>query len=111
MLSRFGPEFSGVVNHKKVPTRTRDTNYCGYNFGNKPLFGFTSHRLVRRRNEVGMNPNQYRLNAADFLSLASKAGDSCQTSHFIDMALYWFNMAEKVETGARVVLSETGLAA
>jgi len=55
--------------------------------------------------------DQYRLNAADFLSLANKAGDSCQASHFIDMALYWFNMAEKVEGGARIALSETGLAA
>jgi hypothetical protein len=59
-----------------------------------------------------MSPtDQYRLNAADFLSLASKAGDSCQVSHFIDMALYWFNMAEKVETGAGMVLRDTGLAA
>jgi hypothetical protein len=59
-----------------------------------------------------MSPtDQYRLNAADFLSLASKAGDSCQASHFVDMALYWFNMAEKVETAARMVLRDTGLAA
>jgi hypothetical protein len=55
--------------------------------------------------------DQYRLNATDFLSLASKAGDSCQVSQFIDMALYWFNMAEKVERGTRIVLSDTGLAA
>jgi hypothetical protein len=71
-----------------------------------------ANRLVRRRNEVGMSTtDQYRLNAADFLSRASKAGDSCQVSHFIDMALYWFNMAEKVERGARIVLSDTALAA
>jgi hypothetical protein len=70
------------------------------------------NQLVRRRNEVGMSTtDQYRLNAADFLSLASKAGDSCQVSHFVDMALYWFNMAEKVERGARIALSDTGLAA
>jgi hypothetical protein len=55
--------------------------------------------------------DQYRLNAADFLSLASKAGDSCQVSHFIEIALYWFNMAEKVERGAGIVLSDTALAA
>jgi hypothetical protein len=70
------------------------------------------NQLVRRRNEVGMSTtDQYRLNAADFLSLASKAGDSCQVSHFIDMALYWFNMAEKIERAARIVLSDTGVAA
>jgi hypothetical protein len=52
-----------------------------------------------------MSPtDQYRLNSTDCLALASKAGDSYQVSHFIDMALYWFNMAEKVETGARCVL-------
>ena len=67
---------------------------------------------MRRRNEVGISAtDQYRLNAADFLSLASKAGDSRQVSHFIDMALYWFNMAEKVERSARVALSDAALAA
>lgn len=59
-----------------------------------------------------MSPtDQYRLNSADYLSLASKAGDSCQASQFIDMALYWFNMAERVETAPRIVLSNDGLAA
>jgi hypothetical protein len=60
---------------------------------------------------LGMSPtDQYRHNAADFLSLASKAGDSCQASHFIDMALYWFNMAEKIETGTRMALGDSAVA-
>ena len=51
-----------------------------------------------------MSPtDRYRLNSTDYLALASKASDSYQVSHFIDMALYWFNMAEKVETGAQLV--------
>jgi hypothetical protein len=61
---------------------------------------------------LGMSPtDQYRLNSADYLSLATKAGDSCQVSQFIDMALYWFNMAERVETDTRIVLTDDGLAA
>lgn len=44
--------------------------------------------------------DQYRLYSADCLSLANKAGDSYEASQFIDMALYWFNMAEKGETSA-----------
>jgi hypothetical protein len=52
--------------------------------------------------------DQYRLNSADCLSLASKADESYQVSHFIDMALYWFNMAEKVETNARIMLRGNG---
>jgi len=52
-----------------------------------------------------MSPtDQYRLNSADYLALANKASDAYQVSHFIDMALYWFNMAEKVEMGARLVI-------
>ena len=52
-----------------------------------------------------MSPtDRYRLNSTDYLALASKASDAYQVSHFIDMALYWFNMAEKVETGARLVI-------
>jgi hypothetical protein len=59
-----------------------------------------------------MSPtDQYRLNSTDCLSLANKAGDSCKASQFIDMALYWFNMAEKVETGARIGVSDTRLVA
>ena len=51
-----------------------------------------------------MSPtDRYRLNSTDYLALASKASDSHQVSHFIDMALYWFNMAEKVETGTQLV--------
>jgi len=58
-----------------------------------------------------MSPtDQYRLNSADFLSRASKAGDSCQASQLIDMALYWFNLAERVETSARIVLGDNGFA-
>jgi hypothetical protein len=59
-----------------------------------------------------MSPtDRYRLNSTDCLSLASKAGDSCKASQFIDMALYWFNMAEKVETGAAIGVSDTRLVA
>ena len=55
--------------------------------------------------------DQYRLNSADCLSLASKAGDPYQVSHLIDMALYWFNMAEKVETSAPIGVRDTRLVA
>jgi len=59
-----------------------------------------------------MSPtDQYRLNSTDCLSLASKAGDSCKASQLIDMAVYWFNMAEKVETGAGIGVSDPRLVA
>jgi hypothetical protein len=96
--------FGGAVDHKKVPLRVRDTiadtilatsrylDLCSKSIGASPQRGKTS------------TTDQYRLNAADFLSLAGKPGDSCWVSHFIDMALYWFNMAERVERGAGIVL-------
>ena len=57
--------------------------------------GWLTHRLKR----TGMSiVSQYRVHAAEFLSLACKMNDSCQTSELINKALYWFNMAERGES-------------
>jgi len=57
--------------------------------------GWLTHRLKRTGMSIAA---QYRVHAAEFLSLACKMNDSCQTSELINKALYWFNMAERGET-------------
>ena len=57
--------------------------------------GWLTHRLKRTGMSIAA---QYRVHAAEFLSLACKMNDSCQTSELINKALYWFNMAERGES-------------
>jgi hypothetical protein len=57
--------------------------------------GWLTHRLKRTGMSIAA---QYRVHAAEFLSIACKMNDSCQTSELINKALYWFNMAERGES-------------